>query len=218
MYSDGTPARIEEIPRNTGAAFEVDDGQVIRVSGATIADVVAVNRKDLTQQFDQARTKVYNQTIFVTTGDRLMSKSNEPMMTIVADTYSGGTHDLQHGMCSAPRFELAAEEGKVSDYYFRELSADELPDHGCWENLQDALGPWDVAPLDIPSPLNLFQTVEIDPETGKMLNKPTRPEAEAHVDFRAEMDVVFAVSSCPDLWSESDRGIKVCLFDTEDAA
>ena len=41
--------------RNSGRAFEVDKGQVIRVIGTTIADLVAFNRDDLTERFDQAR-------------------------------------------------------------------------------------------------------------------------------------------------------------------
>lgn len=214
MYSENDPFQSESVARNTGEAFTVNEGQIIRITGATITDIVALNRHDITEQFDQARTKVYNQTIFVTEGDRLMTKSNKPMMMIVEDTFDEGTHDLQHGMCSAPRFELAAEEGKVADYYFRELSEEELPDHGCWENLSDALEPWDIDRMDIPSPLNLFQTVDIDPESGEMLNKPTRPDPTAHVDFRAEMDCIVAVSSCPDLWAGGDRGIEVSIFET----
>lgn len=216
MEPDNSPIVTETVARNTGEAFEVDEGQVIRITGSTITDVVAFQRGDFTEHFDQARTKVYNQTIFVTPGDRLMTKSNKPMARIVGDTFTEGSHDLQHGMCSAPRFELAAEEGKISDYYFREIPEDEMPDHGCWENLIDALEPWDVDPLDIPSPLNLFQTVDIDPDSGEMLNEPVRPDPDAHVDFLAEMDCVFAVSSCPDLWAGGDQGVEVEVFEAPD--
>lgn len=203
----------EQIPRNTGRAFELKKGQVIRVIGTTIADFVAFNRHDLTDRFDQARTKVYNRKIFISTGDALMTKANHRLLTIIEDTYKEGTHDLQHGMCSRSRFELAAREGRLAEYYFREISPEELPDHGCWENLIEALKPWKIPPYDIPSPFNLFQTVTIDSKTGLMLNSTTRPKPGTYVDFRAEMDCLAAISSCPDLWAGGEQGIQVQIYE-----
>jgi hypothetical protein len=205
--------RRETIPRNTGASYEVQSGQVVRVSGSSIADVVAFSQ-DFEERFDQARTKVYNQTVFVTTGDALMTKSNKRMFEIVEDPF--GLHDLQHGMCSAPRFELAAAEDKIEDYYFRDIPPEKMPDHGCWENLQSALEPYEIAPQEIPSPINLFQTIRIDPETGDFLNTDQRPETAANVDLKAEMDSVVAISSCPDLWAGGDQGHEVTIFDAGD--
>jgi uncharacterized protein YcgI (DUF1989 family) len=48
-------------------------------------------------------------------------------------------------------------------------------------------------------------------ETGIMYDTMIRPKDEAHVDFRAEMDCLVAVSACP----ESGRGqaIRVEIFD-----
>jgi uncharacterized protein YcgI (DUF1989 family) len=77
----------------------------------------------------------------------------------------------------------------------------EIPDHGCWENLTEAVNPWNILPDDIPSPFNIFLCMRIDLATGIMYD-PIRPKDEAHVDFRAEMDCLVAVSACP----ESGRG------------
>ena len=41
------------------------------------------------ERFDQARTKVYNMKLWITTGDVLYSKLNNPMMTIVEDQFAG---------------------------------------------------------------------------------------------------------------------------------
>src|SRR5437868_14283328 len=109
-------------------AFEVARGQHLRVSGTTIADFVAFNRHDLRERFDQARTKTYNSKIWISSGDTLMTKSNNPLLVIVADTYAGqGTHDLQKGMCSAERFLKAAREGRVAEYYNRDTPPEPLP-------------------------------------------------------------------------------------------
>jgi uncharacterized protein YcgI (DUF1989 family) len=201
------------IPRNTGWAHTLSKGQVIRIIGSTIVDFVAFNQDDLTERFDQARTKVYNRKIFITTGDVLMSKSNRPMLTIIEDTYREGTHDLQHGMCSRARWERAAQEGRLAEYYFRHIPPEELPGHGCWENLIEALKPWNIPPYDIPSPFNLFQTVIIDPKTGLMVNSTTRPKPGTYIDLRAEIDCLVAMSSCPDLWAGGKQGIQVQIYE-----
>jgi uncharacterized protein YcgI (DUF1989 family) len=176
---------------------------------------VAFNLHDLNERFDQARTKTNQVKIFISTGDVLYSKRNNPMMTIVEDTFKEGRHDLQKGMCSRKRFEMVARG--ASKRIFAEgvdinpKKAGEIPEHGCWENLSAAVKPWNISPDDVPSPFNIFQCMRIDPETGIMYDTMVRPKEEAHVDFRAEMDCLAAVSACP----ESGRGsaIKAIIFE-----
>lgn len=98
----------EIVPRNSGRTFALQKGQRLRVSGSTVVDLVAFNLHDLRERFDQARTKSNQAKIFISTGDQLISKLNNPMLTIVEDTFKEGRHDLQKGMCSRRRFELVA--------------------------------------------------------------------------------------------------------------
>ena len=100
--------KSEVVPKNSGAAFELKKGQRLRIAGKSIVDFVAFNLHDLTERFDQARTKTNQVKIFISTGDVLYSKRNNPMLTIVADTFTEGRHDLQKGMCSRKRFEMVA--------------------------------------------------------------------------------------------------------------
>jgi uncharacterized protein len=207
--------KSQVVAKNSGAAFEVKRGQRLRVAGKSIVDFVAFNLRELTERFDQARTKTNQVKIFISTGDILYSKRNNPMLTIVADTFTEGRHDLQKGMCSRKRFEMVAE-GKSTRVFAEGVDinpkkAEEIPDHGCWENLSNAVKAWDIAPDDVPSPFNIFQCMRIDPETGVLYDTMIRPKDEAHVDFRAEMDCLVAVSACP----ESGRGqaIRVEIFD-----
>ncbi len=187
------------IPANTGRAFVLHRGQHLRVAGQTTADFVAFNLDNLKERFDQARTKTNQNTIYVTTGHVLYSQLNREMLAIVEDTYAGGTHNLQKGMCSRARHLLAHRAGLLAETYGRDLSLDDLPDHGCWENLSEALRPWGIAPEDIPAPFNIFQTLEIDPVSGRMSSTTIRPTAGAHVTLRAEMECLAAISACPDL-------------------
>ncbi|MBI2348736.1 MAG: DUF1989 domain-containing protein, partial [Deltaproteobacteria bacterium] len=57
------------IQKNTGKAFPVNKGQVIRVIGQSTADFVVFNLRNVKERFDQARTKVDQGKIYVTTGD-----------------------------------------------------------------------------------------------------------------------------------------------------
>ena len=210
-----TLLKTEVIGKNSGAAFEIKKGQRLRIAGKTIVDFVAFNLRDLAERFDQARTKTNQVKIFISTGDVLYSKRNNPMLTIVEDTFAEGRHDLQKGMCSRKRFEMVARgESKrvfAEGVDINPKTVDEIPAHGCWENLSNAVKPWNIAPDDVPSPFNIFQCMRIDPETGVMYDTMIRPKKEAHVDFRAEMDLLVAASACP----ESGRGqaIRVEIYD-----
>jgi uncharacterized protein YcgI (DUF1989 family) len=210
-----TALRTQVVPKNSGAAFELKKGQRLRIAGTSIVDFVAFNLHDFAERFDQARTKTNQAKIFISTGDILYSKRNTPMLTIVEDSFKEGRHDLQKGMCSRHRFEMvAAGQSKrvfAEGVDINPKRAEEIPDHGCWENLSHALKPWNIAPDDVPSPFNIFQCMRIDAETGIMYDTMTRPKNEAHVDFRAEMDLLVAASACP----ESGRGqaIRVEIHD-----
>jgi uncharacterized protein YcgI (DUF1989 family) len=203
------------VPKNSGQAFEVLKDQTIRVAGRTVVDLVAFNLNELKERFDQARTKTNQAKIYISTGDQLISKRNHPMLTIVEDTFREGHHDLQKGMCSKLRFELVAK-GLAKREFAEGVDPnpkrpEEIPDHGCWENLTEALKPWDISPDDIPSPFNVFQNMKIEPNSGKMYDTLVRPKEEAHIDLRAEMDCIVAVSACP----QSGRGepIRIEIFE-----
>ncbi len=187
-------------PPNTGWAAHMKTGEVLRLTAMTIIDFVAFNADDVRERFDQARTKVYNMKIFVTEGDKLFSKLNNPMMTMIVDGFKAtGSHDLQFGMCGRSRHKRAREEGRLGEYLHG--GAIEVPDHGCAENLTAALAPFGIPYNDIPSPLNLFQNMEIDSATGAMRRTQVRPAAPVDVEFVAGMDLVVAFSACPDLAS-----------------
>lgn len=200
----------EVVPRNSGRSFEVRAGQRIRVIGRTIVDLVAFNLDDLTERFDQARTKTNQAKVYITTGDILYSKRNRPMLTIVDDGFPEGRHDLQKGMCSRERFRLVAE-GKAKRVFAEGVDLNpqtpaDIPDHGCWENLISALEGRGIADDDIPSPFNIFQTMRIEAD-GRLLDTTIRPKEPTNLDLRAEMNCLVAVSACP----ESGRGQAVTI-------
>lgn len=199
-----------QLPRNTGFTFDLKKGQSVRITSQTIIDFVCFNRKNLRERFDQARTKANQRKVFLTTGDWLVSKLNNNMMTITDDTFKEGHHDLQEGMCSRKRHELAAKRGLWEKTYGRPLS--EMPPRGCTENLATALEPYGIALEDVPSPFNIFQDMIIQPD-GTLVHSPIRPKAPgASVTMRAEMDLLAALSTCPDVTIGGSTGATLAVF------
>src|SRR5918994_7607541 len=144
--------KTQVVPKNSGAAFELKKGQRLRIAGKSIVDFVAFNLHDLTERFDQARTKTNQVKIFISTGDSLYSKRNNPMLTIIEDTFTEGRHDLQKGMCSRKRFEMvakgAAKRVFAEGVDINPKTPQEIPDRGCFENLSEAVKDWKIAPDD----------------------------------------------------------------------
>ena len=203
---------IEDVvmPYNTGRLFIVKKGQCIRVNAESIIDCVPFNLDNLRERFDQGRTKVHNGKIFLSTGDKLYTKSANLMMTIVEDTYKGN-HDLQAGMCSRLALDRFYDSIKSGDPLVTKQfggmgvkKRDDLADHGCWENIHGALtwAGYDVAPEDIPSPFNLFMSFDIVGSSGELVwaldrDRP-EPGKPAHIDLRAEVNCLVALSTCPE--------------------
>lgn len=213
------------VPSNTGKSFIVKKGQHIRVSAESIVDFVVFNLDNLKERFDQARTKVDQGKVFISAGDVLYSKSNNIMMTIVEDTYKG-THDLQFGTCSKSRYDLLWEkrdtENWKNDFGKRGINKrEDFPDHGCWENLADALKNYGITPEDIPSPFNMFQSMEIAFPSGKLIRCVDRDRPEpgkpAHIELRAEMNCLVGVSVCPELGKAGKaKDVRVQIFQGQD--
>lgn len=200
MRSDRQEHRHVRVAANSGGSVKVWAGEVLQVEARSIVDLVAFRLDDLAERFDQARTKTNQGKIFLSVGDVLISKFNTDLMRITEDTFAPWTHDLQHGMCSRARWEWAVEQGIAGDQYLRgrPVTIDDFPDHGCFENLIAATEPYGILPEDIPAPFNIFQHVEIDGGTGEMRKTTTRPDPLGRVALEALVDVLVAVSACPD--------------------
>ena len=193
--------------RNTGWAAELQAGQILRLTARTIIDFVAFDRLDYAEAFDQAPTKELSGCLYFKRGHTLLSRTGAPLITLIADGFEGfGTHDLQFGMCGRDRHKRAAEEGRLDEYLHGGVM--ELPDHGCAENLTRALKPYGIKYENIPSPVNLFQNMDINQATGRMTRTQVRPDAPVDLDLRADCDLLVAFSACPDKASKT-KGLEV---------
>ena len=171
-----------DIPPKSARAFTVAKGGTVRiidVEGGQPGDFVAFNLHDPAERFSQSRTRVENRTVTITAGHALWTNVQPPrvMFTVVADT--AGNHDLLYTPCC--RYALQTRFGVTGD--------------GCLENLVKALAPWGIAALDVPDPLNLFFSVNVD-ANGAMTIGDHGSRAGDSIELHAEIDCLVAISTC----------------------
>jgi uncharacterized protein YcgI (DUF1989 family) len=121
--------------------------------------------------------------------------------------------DLEKGMCSTSFYKKWGDQifeiyGGVWKKLGRQRGV--APKHGCWENLAKALKPHGVAKEDVPSPLNIFQTMVIDGKTGTMRYAMVRPDPGSQMDLRAEMDCLVGISACPE--GGRGRDLRIVIY------
>jgi uncharacterized protein len=163
-------------------ARELRAGQVLRVTdleGQQVGDLVAFAREDLSEKFWISNTIRLNGTVYLTVGHLLYSELSRPMLSIVED--SCGRHDLLAGSCNA---EIDKVRYGVDGH------------RGCVENFMSVLAPYGIERKDIPMSFNLFMNCPIGPDGRWEIAAPAS-QAGDHVDLRAEMDLLIALSNCP---------------------
>jgi uncharacterized protein YcgI (DUF1989 family) len=176
------------IPPRSGAAFTLNRGQMLTVidpEGRQVSDLLAFAREDLREVISSGRTLDYANRIYLTTGDRLYSNRSNVMLDIVEDTV--GRHDFLLTPCSRDTFRI--------------IYGDTDPHRGCFGNLAAALEPYGVEPDSIPVAFNCFMNVPVDGATGAFTVEPPLSKAGDFIRFRAEMDLVVALTACSALQS-----------------
>jgi uncharacterized protein YcgI (DUF1989 family) len=166
----------------TGGALRIATGQLLRITdprGEQVSDLMSFASDDTREWLSSGRTIDYANTIYLTAGHTLYSNRSRPMWTIVADTV--GRHDFLLTPCSPDTFRIIY--GTTGHH------------PSCFENLATALAPLGIAPDTIPTTLNVFMNVEIEP-TGELRILPPRSRAGDHIVLRAEMDMIVGVTAC----------------------
>jgi len=173
--------RVIEIPRASATAFEINEGEslrVVSVEGKQVGDFVAFNKDNLVERFSQGRTRSENGKIRISVGDRLFSNLCNVMFEITRDTC--GVHDLLYPPCNRWVFQ---NRYKVA------------PHDGCEENLEKALSPWKITKSAIPDPFNIFENSTVD-MSGKLRILEPISTAGDYVELKAEMNCLVGISAC----------------------
>ncbi len=185
--ADRVPGRLVDdrtIPPGGEWSGLVRAGQVLRIvdlKGRQAVDFLCYSAADPGERYNAADTLKVAGTLFLTTGHGLYSDMGRRLFTIVADTC--GRHDTIGGCCSAESNRLRyGVEGTPN----------------CRDNFLRALAPFGLGKKDIVANVNFFMNVPVGPD-GAMAIVDGRSRPGDYVDLRAELDVLAAVSNCPQI-------------------
>jgi uncharacterized protein YcgI (DUF1989 family) len=195
---------VEEvvIPRAMGRAFPVLKGQTFRIiahEGKQVGDLTLLNLHDKRETLSIPITASTNgRSMFFAEKAYSCPPYFNVMATVTHDD-GKGLHWL-HGRCT--RWMYEAKYGQA--------------DHrNCHDNLVEALAPHGVAPHEVPfDTYNVFMVAEFDAE-GHYRFKPPIINAGDYMDFRAEMDLLVALSACPgedEINDWNPKALKVQIF------
>jgi uncharacterized protein len=171
------------VPAREGRAVELARGDRVRVidpNGGQVADVFAFCADNLREYHSAEHTRVYVGRLFPHVGEQFVTNRRRPILTLEADD-SPGVHDMLCAACDPSRFELLGAQGWHAS---------------CQENLQNAMGALGHQGIEIPQPINLFMNIPVglDATIGF---EPAPTKAGDSATLRAELDIVVAVSACP---------------------
>jgi len=175
------PNRRVDVPGGTGRAVRVRAGERIRVidvEGGQVGDVFAFASDG--EHHSAAHTRTHTRRLFPAVGEQFLTDRRRPILTLVSDT-SPGEHDMLVAACDPARYALLG-----------------APEHrSCAANLREALaavGHPHSGPT--PQPINVFMRIPVGAD-GSLTWLPALSAAGDAITFRAELDAVVVVSSCP---------------------
>jgi uncharacterized protein len=185
MSGLGTAPKLVDtfiIPKETGRAFHVRAGQVLRVievEGGQTVDFNAFVSPDYRERFSAGRTRFFTG-IHPRKGDSLWSNPphERPLFTIIEDTVE--ENDLMFPRCSRIVFEPFGLEGH----------------RGCQDSLQEAIAPYGLTPDDVHDTFNGFMKTGVDANGGIYIDLPSAKKGD-YMDLRCLVDCLVALSACP---------------------
>lgn len=170
------------IAPQSGAAFELKKGDILTIidpMGQQVSDMVVFNQKDPKEKLSAGKTMDFEESILLTTGNFLWSNRSQKMMAILEDT--NGRNDFLLAPCSPETFKIMyGHQG----YH-----------PSCIENLYKNLQPYGIEIDDIPTAFNVFMNVQFDAH-GKLRVLPPTSKPGDLVKFKAQMDVIVALTAC----------------------
>jgi uncharacterized protein YcgI (DUF1989 family) len=178
------PSReLIQVPARQGRAVRLAKGEcitIVNTHGTQVCDFWAFNAVDMREYLSMEHLRAYLSRFSPRAGDDLVTNRRRPILHFVEDT-SPGVHDTCIAACDLPRY--------------RGLGCQDYHDN-CTDNLRMALLAIGLRAREIPSPLNLWMNTPVRPD-GRIEWLPPVSKPGDTVVFEALMDVVVALSACP---------------------
>ena len=168
-----------------GKALELKGGaslRIINTYGTQVVDLWAWNKINLNEYLSVEATRVWSQKLNPQLGDTLVTNMRNPILTIVEDT-SPGIHDSFMACCDQKRYERLGVKG-----YHR----------NCFDNMLESVNDLGfVIPNPTLASLNVFMNIAVLEDGISLATRAVETKPGDFITFRAEMDCVIALSSCP---------------------
>ena len=204
---------VEEfiIPKCAAKAFELKKGQILKAiahEGPQVADIKFLNAHDYKEQFVAQWSGFLNGLEGLGGRKKIKKLYSKPpwervMLTVIDDP--NGDHILASSCserCVDLWPELAPEGGKTC----MDLFAEVLRPYGITISDLDSAGTFDL----------FMPTRYVDDEFGSWKIVPPTCKKGDYIEFRAEMDILVAATSCPDSNEINDfkcKGLKYQIFE-----
>ncbi|MFM8681959.1 MAG: urea amidolyase associated protein UAAP1 [Alphaproteobacteria bacterium] len=162
----------------------VKRGEVLRIvdlEGTQAVDFLCYSAADPAERYNAADTMKVGGKIFIEKGSVIYSGLGNAMLTVIEDTC--GFHDTIGGCCSAEA---------------NRLRYGVWPSPNCRDNFLEAIRPFGLDRRDIVANINFFMYVPVG-QDGQMAIVDGRSKPGDFVDLRAEMDLIVAISNCPQM-------------------
>lgn len=173
---------VNIIEKQSGKAFKLQKGQKLKVidpQGEQVSDMVLFNADDVREKISSGKTLDFEESILISSGNFLWSNRSRKMMQILEDT--NGRNDFLLAPCSPETFKIMYNNPEYHP--------------SCFENLYTNLKPFGIEPDDVPTAFNIFMNVQFD-SNGKLRVDPPLSEPGDYVLFKAEMDLIVALTAC----------------------
>jgi urea carboxylase-associated protein 2 len=165
-----------------GTALRIAD-----TAGGANAGAIFYNAENPTERYNMPDTLKAQHTAHLTRGHVLYSDMGRILCSIIEDT--AGWHDPLSGSSNAD-----AVKAKYGIARYQEHRND------CYKNAFDSfiieLAKYGLSARDMAAPVNFFSKVTVDND-GNMKFVPLPSKPGAHVDLRAEMNVLVILNTCP---------------------
>ena len=172
------------LPARAPWAAVVHAGETLRIidlEGNQAVDFLAYVAADPTERYDAQATVAAQRALFLRAGSVLRTNEGRPLLEITATTCA--YHDTIGGACSP--------ESNTLRYGHHTRHQ-----HACVDGFLDALAPWGLGKRDLVSNVNWFMNVPVEADgTLGIVDGISAPGL--HVDLRAELDTLVAISNCP---------------------
>ena len=182
----GTIVHDETVAARAPWLHRVKAGETLRIvdlEGNQAVDFLMYAAADDAERYSAQDTIARQGNIFLRTGSALLSNEGRAMMTIVATAVD--YHDTIGGACSC--------ESNSLRYGHHTKSQHSCVDNFLEANLRDGRGKRDMV-----SNINFFMNVPVEPDGALgIVDGISAPGLT--VDLLAEMDVIVAVSNCPQI-------------------